>query len=109
MSEDTGNMNGRKGGSAFRWRGVMADADARIRLAGIIVLAITAVTMVATQLNYLVVGDAHVIQVLAPITACALLYGTIPASVVGAVSGLAELVHAELLPLDYYEKKYPKE
>ena len=99
-------MNGRKGGSAFRWRGVMADADARIRLAGIIVLAITAVTMVATQLNYLVVGDAHVIQVLAPITACALLYGTIPASVVGAVSGLAELVHAELLPLDYYEKYF---
>lgn len=66
-------------------------------------LVVACLTMVATQLNYVVVADAHMIVALAPLAACALLYGTIPAVVTGALTGLAELIHANLLPLDYYE------
>ncbi|MBP3893277.1 MAG: SpoIIE family protein phosphatase [Atopobiaceae bacterium] len=82
----------------------MASADGRARVAGLTILAIACVAMVATQLNYLIVGDAHMIVVLAPITACALLFGPVPAGAVGALAGAAELVHAIVLPLDYYEK-----
>ena len=89
-----------------RWHGLLTHATRGARIAGITALSIACVAMVATQLNYVVVGDAHMIVVLAPITACALLYGAVPATAVGATAGLAELIHATLLPLDYYEKYF---
>ena len=92
--------------SLLRWRGLLNHRSRFARAAGITALSIACVAMVATQLNYVVVGDAHMILVLAPITACALLYGAVPATAVGATAGLAELLHASLLPLDYYEKYF---
>ena len=93
-------------GPLVRWRGLTESADRRARAAGLTILAIACVALVATQLNYLVVGDAHMIIVLAPITVCALLYGPLAACATGALAGAAELVHAILLPLDYYEKYF---
>ena len=92
--------------SLLRWRGLLNHRSRFARAAGITALSMACVAMVATQLNYVVVGDAHMILVLAPITACALLYGAVPATAVGATAGLAELLHASLLPLDYYEKYF---
>jgi hypothetical protein len=62
--------------------------------------------MVATQTNYFVVGNAHLIAVLAPITACALLAGPKAGVIVGAIAGAAEWLHATLLPLDAYEQYF---
>ena len=90
----------------LRWRGLLSSADNRLRKTALVVLAITCVTMVATQLNYVVIGDAHMIVALAPITAGALLYGPLPACLIGAITGLAELLHAVWIPLDYYEKYF---
>lgn len=88
------------------WRGAMSDASKAVRRAGLSLLVIASISMVATQLNYVVVGNAHLMVVLAPIAICAYLYGTIPAVVTGALAGLAELIHATWLPLDYYEKYF---
>ena len=90
----------------FGWRGVMSWSDPRIRVTGIVAACMLCMTMVATQLSYIVVGHAHVIVVLAPLAACALIYGPLIGCLVGAIAGLSELIHATLLPLDYYEKYF---
>lgn len=92
--------------SLLHWKGIGADETMAARIAGIVMLTIMSVAMVATQLNYTVVGDAHMINALAPIAICALVHGTIPAFLMGAITGLAELIHATWLPLDYYEKYF---
>ena len=92
--------------SLLRWKGIGESETKAARIAGIVMLTIMSVAMVATQLNYAVVGDAHMIIALAPIALCALVHGTIPALMMGAITGLAELIHATWLPLDYYEKYF---
>ena len=90
----------------LRWHGIMASETLAAQRAGVIMFTIMCVAMVATQLNYLVVGNAHMIVVLAPMALCALLNGTVSAFAIGATAGLAELIHATYLPLDYYEKYF---
>ena len=90
----------------FCWQGLLSWASPRDRRLGVAVTCVLCVTMVATQLNYMIVGHAHAMLVLAPIATCALAYGVRAGVLVGAVSGLAELIHAQLLPLDYYEKYF---
>lgn len=92
--------------SLMSWRGLMADSNALVRRAASALLALLSCAMVATQTNYFVVGDAHLIAVLAPITACAVLLGPFAATIVGALAGAAELLHAMLLPLDVYEQYF---
>ena len=88
------------------WRGIMWWDDRRITLTGLFAATVLCVAMVATQFNYMVLGHAHVMLVLAPIAACSLIYGTFGGFLVGVIAGLAELIHAWLLPLDYYEKYF---
>ena len=90
----------------LRWRGLMSESDHASRVAALIMLTIGSVALVATQLSYVVVGDAHMMCVLAPITAVALLYGPLAGAGVGAVAGLAELIHATRLSLDIYERYF---
>lgn len=92
--------------SHLNWQGLMTTDDHTVRRATVAVLALLSAAMVATQTNYFVVGDAHVINVLAPIAACALLAGPKAAMFVGAVAGAAEWLHATLLPLDAYEQYF---
>ena len=89
--------------SLLHWRGIMADSPKEVRFVSEALLALLACTMVATQTNYFVIGNTHLIAALAPIAACGLLYGTISATVIGAITGAAELIHAIFLPLDAYE------
>ncbi|MBO7673684.1 MAG: SpoIIE family protein phosphatase [Atopobiaceae bacterium] len=84
----------------------MENSDRAVRKAVVSLLALLSAAMVATQANYFVVGDAHLIAVLAPITACALLVGPLSAALVGAIAGAAEWLHATLLPLDTYEQYF---
>ena len=88
------------------WRGIMADDKPIVRKSVIALLALLACAMVATQTNYFVIGDAHLIAILAPITSCALLAGPLAATLVGALGGAAEWLHATLLPLDAYEQYF---
>ena len=92
--------------SLFRWKGVLTTVEQRVRWFALTVLCVLCVAMVSTQLNYVVVGHAHAIVVLAPIAACALLYGTHAATLVGAIAGITEMLHATIYPLDYYEKYF---
>ena len=84
----------------------MADDDQMVRKTVIAILVLLSAAMVATQTNYFVVGDEHLIAVLAPITACALLAGPKAGALVGAIAGAAEWLHATLLPLDAYEQYF---
>ncbi|MDO4806481.1 MAG: SpoIIE family protein phosphatase [Coriobacteriales bacterium] len=92
--------------SLLWWRGLMVDSNVRVRRTVAALLALLSGAMVATQTNYFVVGDAHLIAVLAPITACAVLLGPITAAIVGILAGAAEWLHATLLPLDVYEQYF---
>ncbi len=92
--------------SLFSWRGLMEGSEAAMRRVVALLLGMLGAAMVATQTNYFVVGDAHLIAGLAPITACALLLGPKVALLVGAITGAAEWLHATLLPLDTYEQYF---
>ncbi len=96
-------MKSEKGTGLLSWQGLAQDMSRGTRNAAIGLLALLSCAMVATQTNYFVLGNAHVIAVLAPIASCALLYGPMPATLVGFLAGLTELLHARLLPLDVYE------
>ena len=84
----------------------MADADKGMRGGGLFMLSVMCVAMVATQLSYVVVGNAHMMCVLAPVAATSLLFGTVAGTCVGALAGLAEMIHAALIPLDVYERYF---
>nr|AHF26028.1 putative phosphoprotein phosphatase [uncultured bacterium Contigcl_1738] len=99
----TGQANKRGIGGLLKWRGLMGDATRGVRITSIAFLIILSCSMVATQTNYLVIGSTHVIAVLAPITAGSLLFGTMSGAIIGTIAGLAEMLHATLLPLDAYE------
>ena len=90
-------------GSLLGWKGLMGDASRGVRITSIVFLIILSCSMVATQTNYLVIGSTHVIAVLAPIATGSLLFGVLPGTIIGTVAGLAEMLHATLLPLDAYE------
>ena len=92
--------------SLMAWRGLMEGSEATVRRAVASLLGLLSAAMVATQTNYFVVGDAHLIAVLAPITACALLLGPKVSLTVGVIAGAAEWLHATLLPLDVYEQYF---
>ena len=92
-----------RGASLLRWRGIMADMTGAARMASVALLILLACAMVATQTNYFVIGNTHLIAVLAPIATSALLFGPPTATLLGALAGLAEMLHALLLPLDAYE------
>ena len=92
--------------SLMAWRGLMEGSEATVRRAVTGLLGLLSAAMVATQTNYFVVGDAHLIAVLAPITACALLLGPKVSLTVGVIAGAAEWLHATLLPLDVYEQYF---
>ena len=87
----------------LRWKGLMKDSDSGVRFGSLLLLALLSVSMVATQTAYLTVGNIHVIAVLAPIVASSLMLGTLTGTAIGALAGLAELIHATMLPLDLYE------
>lgn len=99
----TGQANKRGMGSLLGWKGLMGDATRGVRITSVVFLIILSCSMVATQTNYLVIGSTHVIAVLAPIAAGSLLFGTLAGTIIGFVAGLAEMLHATLLPLDAYE------
>ena len=104
VARDKGSSMGARG--LFCWRGVMSWSEPIIRRTGIAITCMLCIAMVATQFSYRVVGHAHAIIVLAPIASSALGYGPLTGCFVGPVAGLAELIHATLLPLDYYEKYF---
>ena len=90
----------------MKWRGIMEGSDMAVRRVTASLLALLSAAMVATQTNYFVVGDAHLIAVLAPITACAFLLGPKVSLTVGAIVGATEWLHATFLPLDAYEQYF---
>ena len=88
------------------WRGILGRAERGTRVATFVLLCVASMALVAMQLSYFVVGDAHMMCVLAPIAVAALLYGPVPAACLGALAGAAEMAHAYLLPLDVYERYF---
>ena len=99
-------MWGKEKASPLRWQGITVGTTVEVRRASIAFLAILACAMVATQTNYFVVAGTHLIAAIAPITACALLFGPLSGALVGALAGTAEMIHAQLLPLDVYERYF---
>lgn len=88
------------------WRGLMVDSEPKVRRVVMSLLALLAISMVATQTNYFVISDAHLMAGLAPITASALLLGPKAGLIVGGLTGAAEWLHATVLPLDVYEQYF---
>ena len=89
---------------ALRWGGLMAGLNPQARSMAYVMLLISTVAMIFTQLGFVAVGSRRLFLALVPIAVGALMYGTLPGTLLGLVAGVAALAHATLLPLDYYEK-----
>lgn len=90
----------------LRWKGLMADADKRMRRVSVALLTLLCITMVATQMSYVVVAGAHLMFVLAAISSASLLFGVATGTAIAAIAGLAEMIHAQVIPFDVYERYF---
>ena len=95
-----------RGAAVVRWRGLLSDQTKGTRFGLILFLSIACAASVATQLSYVVIGKAHMMVVLALISVASLFLGPLEGCGVGAIAGLAELIHAYAMPLDVYERYF---
>ena len=85
------------------WPGYFADASKRARIAVFMVLQAASVALVFSQLGFLAVGGIHIFTVLAVVALGSFVFGTRGGTMLGFILGVALMIHAIVLPLDYYE------
>jgi len=90
----------------IRWRGVLANEQAVVRRAVTISLCVLAASLPLGWLGFYQVGTTHMLVSIIPVALASLLFGMWRGCVVGAIAGLAEMVHAIYQPNDYYEKVF---
>ena len=94
--------------SKVRWRGVMAQDDRIARIVVFIVLAVASAALAFTQLGFAGIGlsgnyVAYAVTLLLPVSLAALLLGTGLGTLMGLLAGAILLIHAKVMPLDFYE------
>lgn len=92
----------------LRWKGVLAEGKATVRIMVVLVLLVASVALAFTQLGFVAVGGvgnpiAYVIALLIPVTFGALLLGVLWGTVIGFFTGVVLFTHATTVPLDFYE------
>lgn len=90
----------------LKWKGLLSYIDEGMRRRLMSMLLLVCISMIVTQLSYIVVGDAHFIFVLAPVVAASLLFGTLAGTVIGGITGLMVMIHARMVPYDVYERYF---
>lgn len=88
------------------WNGVLASERAELKRAVNGILCLLVVALAVGQMGFFPLGGAHILFLLVPIAFAALLFGKWRASVIGILAGLAEMLHASVLPYDYFEKYF---
>ena len=92
--------------TGLRWRGLFGPLDRMSRIAGEVMLIILAISMILTQTAFFRVGDVHVLGILAPIVLSSFVFGPKRGTLCGFISGVALMLHAMFMPLDYYERYF---
>ena len=97
--------------SAIRWKGVLVDADSRLRKMVAVSIAIACVAFTVTSLGFLGIGSrgeyiAYLVLLLQPVALCSLLLGTRTGTLMGLFAGAVLYVHSVTMPLDYFETAY---
>jgi len=87
-----------------RWHGILEGEHAAIRRAIIIVLCALAASVPFGSLGFYPIADTHVLISIIPVALAGLLFGKWYGCAVGAIAGLAEMIHATYQPYNYYEK-----
>ena len=90
----------------FRWTGLFGSFDRLTRVAAQVILMLLALSMILTQTAFFRVGDVHVLGILAPIVLLSFLFGPLRGTLCGFLSGVALMLHALYMPLDYYERYF---
>ena len=89
-----------------QWRGILANEQDVVRHAVATVLFALAAFVPFGALGFWPIGDTHVLVSIIPVALGSLLFGKWRGCAIGAVAGLAEMVHAIYQPYDYYEKLF---
>ncbi|HAM15851.1 MAG TPA: hypothetical protein DCP91_08355 [Eggerthellaceae bacterium] len=97
--------------SVFKWRGLLAGEERRVRLMILVAIAIVTISLVFTQWGLVGLGLpgsylAYGIALLAPVALSALLFGMPLGTLGGFIAGTALYVHSVVQPLDYYEVNF---
>lgn len=93
---------------ALFWKGLMARAGRLRRCVAVAFMIIALLFLSILQFGFVGIGafgtyESYVVVLLVPTVASSLLLGVILGTALGAVAGVIVLVHAIMLPLDYYE------
>ena len=94
--------------SILGWRGLLAEEVPRTRALIFLLQIILSVTLTFTQLGFAGVELAgsnyfYLIVLLVPIAIVPLLLGTVAGTAFGCIAGSTLLLHAYIMPLNYYE------
>ena len=87
-----------------RWKGALADEQAVVRRAITIVLCVLAASLPLGSLGFYPIGNTHVLVSVIPVALASLLFGKWRGCAIGALAGLAEMIHATYQPYDFYER-----
>ena len=104
MQKDDGDVS--KATETKRWKGILAEERRSAQRAAATILGVSAVAMAAGPLGFFPAADTHVLILVIPVTLAALLLGKWAGCAIGAIAGLAEMLHATYQPYDYYEKYF---
>lgn len=90
------------------WKGLMSGYDQRTRRVLLVLLWVFSMALSFTQLGFVGIGFpgeywGYMVVLLMPITLSAVLLGTRSSVCTGLFAGTVALLHANLMPLDYYE------
>ena len=93
-------------GESKRWRGLLVNELAEVQRAVMLVLCVLAATIPPGSLGIYPAAETHILISLIPVALAALLFGKERGCIIGALAGLAEMLHAIFQPYDYYEKLF---
>ena len=108
---DGPKANGAPGLGFLRWRGMLEVEDKATRRTVAGMLALACITLAFTQWGFVGMQFAdgsitYLVTLIVPVALACLTLGTLPGSAMGLFSGTVLCLHAQLMPLDFYEIAY---
>ena len=92
----------------LRWRGLLAEHSRRIRLMVLGVLFVASASLTLCQLGFIALPlfggtSVYAMVLLLPVIVAALLLGPLNSMLLGFLAGVVLCIHAQVMPLDFYE------
>lgn len=106
MTDQKDNTVQTSQGERRPWQGILADEFTAVRHAVVAILCLLSIFIAVGPLGFYPSFDTHILILVVPVALSSLLLGKWYGCAIGALAGLAEMMHAIYQPYNYYEKYF---